>query len=82
VEEGISLSTSGDVENSIHCGWVLERDRAAIDAALDDHMEIELRVTGISNRTASRWDKSLNVLRIISFGGGQWTARIAIPSDD
>jgi len=54
VKEGISLSTSRSVEIGIHCGWVLERDRAAINAVLDDHMEVELAVTRKSNRTATR----------------------------
>jgi hypothetical protein len=31
-------------------------------------------VTGKSNRTSTRWDKILKVLRSINFGGGQWVA--------
>lgn len=70
------------METGIHCGWVLERDRAAIDAALDDNMEVELTVTGRSNRTVTRWDKILKVLRSLHFGGGHWTAQIATSSVD
>ena len=61
------------MEIGIHYGLVLDRNRAAIDAALDDHMEVELTVTRKSNRTATR---------SIHFGGGHWAAQIATSSAD